>query len=371
MPLDEVPSLIGLYGGLPGSKNLLLIATSTFGKGCAPKHAATFLPQLLEIDPVNNFDFAMLALGNSAYVNSFINFANDASDALKKLACEVALPVKVVDELKNQDEAFNEWEKALYGDSSSIVYQKSDVSVASFDSNDDNVGKKMKLTYTGSAALSKDSRTILKEMHQMFEEKYTESWESHAGTLLCSTDLFVFKAKGKSAQKLLYSDEVQPGDHIGKGLTADVTILCLRLCAYHSLPHSLTALFPKNLKDSVESVVRMCYITDYSKLGEYRERLTGEVDLCRPLRLSSIKALSEVSKHDGGKQVLSLVIANSESNSDDPNDTSNTNPTTEMLICQMPRGTVPIEWVLGHSSSMAPRFFSIVSVNDLSLCTDI
>jgi len=115
----------------------------------------------------------------------------------------------------------------------------------------------------------------------------------------------------------------------------------------------------------------MCYITDYSKLGEYRERLTGEVDLCRPLRLSSIKALSEVSKHDGGKQVLSLVIANSESNSDDPNDTSNTNPTTEMLICQMPRGTVPIEWVLGHSSSMAPRFFSIVSVNDLSLCTDI
>ena len=64
---------------------------------------------------------------------------------------------------------------------------------------------------------------------------------------------------------------------------------------------------------------------------------------------------------DRAKKIVSLYLVNSESTSDDPNSTSNTNPSIESLINSLPPGTVPISWVLESCPSMMPRFFSIVS----------
>lgn len=60
---------MALYSGMMGSSNLLLVVTSTFGKGCAPGGATKFISELDQLDPVSGVDFAVLALGNSAYVN--------------------------------------------------------------------------------------------------------------------------------------------------------------------------------------------------------------------------------------------------------------------------------------------------------------
>jgi len=336
--MNSVPALISLYSGFSDQSNLLIIATSTFGKGCPPNGATSFIPELSKLDSVKNWDFALLALGNSAYINSFVNFALEANDALKKIGCTPAMPIHVADELKNQDEAFFDWEKKLYGDSSSALYQRSTASNVGFDTsvNSDEGGKKMKLTFSGSATLTMDAKTIGSEIDRKVEKHYKDSWYSHAGTLLRSTDIFSFKAKGNTTYEYLYSGAVQAGDHV--------------------------ALFPKNQVDSVESVMRMCSIDDHSKIDEYREKLMGSVDLCRPLKLSSIQALLKICKHGKAKSVLSLFIVNSKSTSDDPNSTSNTNPCVEEIINSMPPGTISIDWVLGQCPTIMPRFFSISSI---------
>ena len=120
-------------------------------------------------------------------------------------------------------------------------------------------------------------------------------------------------------------------------------------------------LFPKNQIDSVESVIRMCSIDDSSKIKEYREKLMGDIDISRPLLLSSLQRLEKVVSHEKAKKILSLYVANSSSTSDDSNSTSNSNPDLEAFVNSMPPGTVPISWVLDNTPAMNPRFFSIVS----------
>ena len=99
-------------------------------------------------------------------------------------------------------------------------------------------------------------------------------------------------------------------------------------------------------------------------MDEYRERIMGDVDLCRPLRLSSIQALLEVCRNERASKVLDLIIGHAEGTSDGPNSTTNNNPTVEMIINQLPANTIPLEWILKHTPSMMPRFFSIVSMDD-------
>ena len=189
-----------------------------FIKGYPPDGAKNFIPELSKIDSAKNWDFTVLALGNSAYLKSFINFAVEAKEALGKNGCTPVTPIHVADELKNQDDAFCEWEKKLYGDSSSVLYLKNTASEATFDTSStvDQGGKKMKLTYNGSAPLTKSATTIGNELNRLIENNFMDSWNSHNGTLLDSTDLFSFKARGNTAHEFLYSGTVQAGDHMGE-----------------------------------------------------------------------------------------------------------------------------------------------------------
>ena len=105
----------------------------------------------------------------------------------------------------------------------------------------------------------------------------------------------------------------------------------------------------------------MCVIDDVTKVDEYREKLMADVDMSRPLMLSTIRSLQSCIKDARAKKIVSLYLVNSESTSDDPNSTSNTNPSIESLINSLPPGSVPISWVLKSCPIMMPRFFSIVS----------
>ena len=164
-----------------------------------------------------------MALGNSAYANSFINFAQEASDHLRDVGLRPVLPIHVADELKNQDDAFCEWEEKLYGDETGILYSK-DTSHGGDNKCLTNMriesgqgGEKRNMTYTGTVPLTKDEETIVREIDHMVQEHYKDSYCSHMGTLLHSTDLFSFKAEpGSDAHEYLNSGAVQPGDHIGK-----------------------------------------------------------------------------------------------------------------------------------------------------------
>ena len=201
---------------------LLFTHIRIFYQGCPPTGARLFIPELSELDTssIKNWDFTVLALGNSAYANSFINFAQEASDRLRDVGLHAVLPIHVADELKNQDDAFCEWEGKLYGDETGILYSKDtshDGDMACMQIESGQGGEKRKMTYTGTAPLTKDEDAILGEIDRMVQERYKDSYCSHSGTLLRSTDLFSFKAEpGSDAFEYLNSGFVQPGDHIGK-----------------------------------------------------------------------------------------------------------------------------------------------------------
>lgn len=311
-----------------------------------------------------------MALGNSAYVNSFVNFAVDSDAALKKAGCTPVTSINVADELKNQDESFSEWEKKIYGDSSSLFYPKDTSSRVSFDASvsTGEVREKMKLTLVGTAPLTKDAKAIGGELDRILQNHYKDSWHSHAGTLLHSMDLFSFKAKGNSTYEYLYSGAVQAGDHVGECRTMSIIITHAHVILYLILStlfvkSLFSALYPKNQDDTVEGCVRQCIIDDPSKIDEYRKKLEGEVDLVRPLTLSSIHKLLDLCQHKRGKAVLRLYIENSDPSSDDPSSTTNTNPSIDSIIHSMPPGSVPLHWVFEQCPAMMPRFFSIVSAN--------
>lgn len=145
---------------------------------------------------------------------------------------------------------------------------------------------------------------------------------------------------------------------------------------FQSCPHTrnvlfiLSAVFPENQVDSVETILRLSHIDDSPKTDVYRKKLLKDVDLGRPLTVSSIQALLNVCTNERAKKVLALIIENSAEGADDPNSTSNNNPTAEMIVNLLPPGTIPIDWVLKQAPSMMPRFFSIVSssVLDTPLC---
>ena len=88
-------------------------------------------------------------------------------------------------------------------------------------------------------------------------------------------------------------------------------------------------MFPKNNVDSIENVLRLCTIDNSSKIDEYRSKL-NDIDLCRPLTLSSLHALLKTCIHPVGKMILSTIIDNSEC--DNLQDLSNTNPMLEEII---------------------------------------
>jgi len=172
----------------------------------------------------------------------------DASEGLKKVGCVPITPIHVADELKNQDEAFCTWEEALFGGDSAALYSKSntpqdEVEGENIASSNDSGGEKRTFVYTGSAALTKDEETIGRELDRLVEQRYKESWYSHAGTLLKSTDLFSFKAT--EGDDYLQSGAIQPGDHIGKLLLSCSVLLLQSWLSHQSSFHNTQPSFQR------------------------------------------------------------------------------------------------------------------------------
>ena len=214
VPLDTAPALVSLHSGMD-MPTLLLVLTSTFGKGCPPNGATSFISELKKQSPTNgNCDFSILALGNSAY-DSFISFGIEVNDALKRAGYKPVLPLTIADELKNQDDAFSQWELSIYGDITSVVYT-SDAEESIVDEPSVELAEMLQLTYTGTASLTKDATSVQKEITELIKGGVHSSmpYVSYSGTLIRSTDLFSFKAKDLKAKKGL--DSVEPGDHIGE-----------------------------------------------------------------------------------------------------------------------------------------------------------
>ena len=89
-------------------RTLIIVLTSTFGKGYPPSTASVFIPRMKQIqNQVSGVDFAVFALGNSAYTNTFVAFGHKVHATLSNVGCRSAMKVFVADELKNQDVSFN------------------------------------------------------------------------------------------------------------------------------------------------------------------------------------------------------------------------------------------------------------------------
>jgi hypothetical protein len=74
----------------------------------------------------------------------------------------------------------------------------------------------MKLTFTGITPLTKTNKSIGRELDGLIEAHYKESWASHSTTIVRTTDLCSFKAKGNQAHEYICLGSVRPGDHIGE-----------------------------------------------------------------------------------------------------------------------------------------------------------
>ena len=213
MRMDDIPSLLQRKSSNT-TRSLLLVCTSTFGKGSAPNGALTFLSQLegFTNDSISGFDFAVLALGNSAYMSSFVNFGLKAHEALVRVGCKATLKVHIADELNNQDDAYHAWEMEVLDEQSGILYlqQSSSSDKDAPASHHQQTLKKISLVYTGCAPLTQTVETLQKELNTLISTRYNESWASHSDTLIRSTDLFSFKVKD------LASYDLQPGDHVGE-----------------------------------------------------------------------------------------------------------------------------------------------------------
>mmetsp|Transcript_8446 Transcript_8446/g.12278 ORF Transcript_8446/g.12278 Transcript_8446/m.12278 type:complete len:218 (-) Transcript_8446:73-726(-) len=83
LPLDDIPLLLK---SPIERRTLVLVVTSTFGKGNPPSYATKFLPKMQEIPngSVMNCDYSVFALGNSAYTQSFASFGHDVYNALRR-----------------------------------------------------------------------------------------------------------------------------------------------------------------------------------------------------------------------------------------------------------------------------------------------
>ena len=87
---------------------LILVFTSTFGRGNPPKNSVQFVPKMKNIKPNTgeNYDFAVFALGNSAYVQTYAAFGCLVYSVLKDIGCCPITNMKIADELKNQNVSF-------------------------------------------------------------------------------------------------------------------------------------------------------------------------------------------------------------------------------------------------------------------------
>lgn len=100
------------------NERLVLIVASTFGSGEAPDNGKEFWKSLAKLREsrdlqLNGMKFSVFALGSSQYP-TFCQFGKDCDSALSTMEGERLLPVEPGDELRGQEQVFNQWAEEIY-----------------------------------------------------------------------------------------------------------------------------------------------------------------------------------------------------------------------------------------------------------------
>lgn len=100
------------------NENLIIIVASTFGSGEAPDNGKAFWKDLSKAQKnktmlLQNIRHSVFALGSTQYP-TFCGFGKDVDNALASLGSDRLLPVGLGDELRGQEQTFNQWAEQLY-----------------------------------------------------------------------------------------------------------------------------------------------------------------------------------------------------------------------------------------------------------------
>jgi len=342
--LDDLPSRLPT----PGCKGrtLVLVITSTHGKGNAPRQATAFLPMMQDMisasGTLHDTSFAVFALGCSAYKQSFAAFGYDVYDALESIGAVPVLNCKVGDELMDQERSFTEWREDILDNETGILYKEdidcyADVSANVNDSRRDLIAQGMvKLTYQGFVQVVKsDTRSALDNIRQ---ERQHISWSSYSSYLGRSTDLFSFQVSQAQSSKL---NDLRPGDHI--------------------------AIYPKNLDDAVDLCMRMVVPPNNLSPVNLQECLKNDVDLSRPVSTAALADLWEITKNERARFVIASMLRKAKKDQ--------TDESVIDLINKLPPGSLPCDWLFSRAPAMDPRFYSIASISTeegtISICQGV
>ena len=338
IPLDDLPNHIPTPRCR--ERTLILVSASTTGLGGAPSHAKLFLPRLENMisqsGTLRNTSFSVLALGNSAYTQSYAKFGFDVHEALDSIGIMPVLNVRVADELMDQELSFDEWRGDILNDSSGIIYQ--DIASAMASTTKSTVtaqSRKVTLSYQGFAqVIQSDTKNELEQLYNQFEHT---SWSRVQGLLGRSIDLFCFEVDFEHRSQL---KDLRPGDHV--------------------------ALYPKNLNESVDLTLRMLDGAD-SSMREVRDSLKQEVDLARPVSTVALAELWNATTNEKAKYVIGSILRTSTKNETEKSVTD--------LISELPPGSIPYHWMLTSAPKMDPRFYSIASISmedcTISICQSV
>lgn len=338
IPLDDLPNHIPTPRCR--ERTLILVSASTTGLGGAPSHAKLFLPRLENMmsqsGTLRNTSFSVLALGNSAYTQSYAKFGFDVHEALDSIGIMPVLNVRVADELMDQELSFDEWRGDILNDSSGIIYQDIASAMASTIKSTVTVqSRKVTLSYQGFAqVIQSDTKNELEQLYNQFEHT---PWSRVQGLLGRSIDLFCFEVDFEHRSQL---KDLRPGDHV--------------------------ALYPKNLDESVDLTLRMLDGAD-SSMREVRDSLKQEVDLARPVSTVALAELWNATTNEKAKYVIGSILRTSTKNETEKSVTD--------LISELPPGSIPYHWMLTSAPKMDPRFYSIASISmedcTISICQSV
>ena len=254
LPLDELPILLQSSNGQ--ERILVLIITSSYGRGEAPNNAKMFLERMEKcmIQSCVNIYFSVFALGNSAYTQSFVAFGKTVNKTLNNIGALQVLGMKTGDELMDQNQSYVEWKKDILDQESGILYKIQNVSECNQYIQEAKKGSdRVKLNFRGFAQVIAADTT--NELHNIIREREDLTWSSYNSILGRSTDLFSFQLSSEDSNKL---NDFQPGDHI--------------------------ALYPENLDELVDFTHKMLDprvngVTD----SKIKDILKSDIDLSKPV----------------------------------------------------------------------------------------
>jgi len=344
-PLDSLPNI---FKNPFHCRTLILVLTSTFGRGNPPSSAKKFIKGMEDIPnkSIVNVDFGVFALGSSAYIQTFAEFGYKVNEALVKAGCIPVMKVCVCDELKSNEKSFSSFRELLFNDQNGIIHYKmrdskghtshqieSMIEASKFASLHQ---RKIIIQFQGCARVV--SSQINDELHSALHQNKYESWGNHSKKISRSTDLFSFKLDERGREHL---KDLRPGDHI--------------------------ALYPSNSEDTFEQVYRMIQHDKSSTLTHTTKQLKNEYDLVRSVGDKALGALYEMVENAQARVILKFHLENLP--------ISAAMPSIESLVNLLPPGSIPAKWIWDYAPAMEPRFYSIASIFEeegiVSICQSV